>query len=303
MFFRKDQTEVEINRVFGKSIANSYKKSRTGDLYIKVGLLTALKMTKTYPISTPFLQPLIKDELENLMNSEDAKSSNVLLALVGAGASAYARWNLSDTPIPTRLRRLKHVPPGWRMDALSGSRFWMASLIGKPAPVRAWLVEIYASAAALGWDAAVKFETSYGAPIASLPFALQALAINGFCYGLIDEARQLPSSLELAIPIALEGYAEGLPQNLWQRIIDDSSGSILPQYYDALAKYWNEDGNPVLDELGAKCGVELMMEANSTLAALIITSTDFGRRYAHAIDEKWEIALLENEPLLFSGIF
>ena len=266
-----------------------------------LALTTALKMTKLFPISTPFLQPLVKEEIENLTASSSI--SGTKLALISAGASAYERWNLTSTPVPTRLQRLQYVPAGWRMNALSGSQFWMASLIGQPAPVRAWLIDLYSYAAALGWDATTKLESSLDSPVPALPFAFQALALNNLINSIKNSTYNLPYGLKQALPIALEGFLEGIADRLWERTISQCAGPATPKCYDALVAIWNTKEQSPIEPMGYNCKSDIIMVSNAEIGELVTKSLRIGELYAKHASSKQEESLMRNEPLVFSGIF
>lgn len=217
MFFGKDKNQKLISDVFGKNMGMFYKDSKDEGSYFAAGLLIAVNMVKAYPEASNLMKEILLEEIENL--STAVKDSKTFLILLNSASIAYAHWAMTSTPILTRLERLKYVSPGWRMDALSGVQYWMSSIMNRPAPVRAWLVDLYCTSAALAWDATVEIESEFTYSVPALPYAFQALAINGLIHGIKLEKQTMPLYLEEALELALGGYANGFPQNLWGNII------------------------------------------------------------------------------------
>ena len=167
-------------------------------------------------------------------------------------------------------------------------------------PLRAWLVDLYCTSAALAWDATVEIESEFTYSVPALPYAFQALAINGLIHGIKLEKQTMPLYLEEALELALGGYANGFPQNLWGNIIQDTAGPVLPTYYDALQKYSAIHGVPPIEALGLDKGGTIILSSNITISLLMMTSVDVGKLYVRAVDNTWVNNLISNEPMIIA---
>ena len=310
MFFNRDRTELAIEETLGKTVAGAYRQAKANDPLLEHALIAAFRMANLFPEGAQVLKPLLREELEYLINlsTSNTTGSSAAVVLIGAAASAYGRWSLIPVPasVPIRLRRLNLIPAGWRFDALSGLRYWSPSLFGQVPPLKAWMTDLYTISAALSWDAAVKIETWIEFDIPGLTYALQAIALDSIVKTLVNSEQILPAALTMALPLVLNGYADGLAKNIWVNILNDVSSSISPtSTYNALALRATAHGIKNIEpfETDSEKAPEFHADLEDFLSELVEEAIEFGKKYSQLINRNSEDRLLQSEFFIFSAIF
>lgn len=306
MFFNRDRTETAISKALGKTVAGAYKQLKNNDLAFEPTMTALLRAINIFPEGTNLVKTIFQEELENLMTSANRTEAGAAVMMIGAAAGAYERWSIVHLPVsvPTRLQRLRLVPAGWRFDALTGLRYWLPSLIGEIAPVRAWMTDLYLSSAALSWDAAVKIENWIEFEIPALPYALQALALDSMISALNSTEKPLPGLLQRALQLASNGYADGLSKDMWKNISADARTST-GSHYNALALRAGKHGIVGIEpfETTSDGAIETHLALEDFLNELLNDSLEFGKQYSHLADEDRQEHLMRCESFIFSTIF
>jgi len=292
--FLKSREERRVQEVFGREVADLYRDAQKDSLRRQV-VLSCLEMVSMYPEVTPVFAAALRDELTLLLRGDD--HGRVLLAMVAAAFAAVSRWDHVNMLVSERVVRLNSLPVRFRLDALSGVQHWAGSVMGEWAPVRAWLVELYMFVAVLGWECTVKIETHAQTTVPGLEAALQGLALYGLLHGL-GRADNVPPLLVRATDVARDGFSGGFARELWDQIVFNTAGPVLPPRYGELVRLWNAQGGVQIDTIEAEASGLFLLHANSELAALVMIASDFGLRYAQHVDVVWERRLIETEPLV-----
>lgn len=220
MFRRRDPIARDIQVTFGPKVARLYEQAH--DVDMKVALQSALAMTKIPGINGPEMARLLSFEIYRVTTSEiehmppmlsTNRESEYLRVMLGTALKAEQRWLLTGSRLQNLMGRLDLVPAGWRLDAMTGLRYWIGSLIGLPAPIRAFAAELHTVAAAFAWRTAVELERSLGRPMPGLPYAVQAVALDALTEHLPD--RFAHGWWQNGVEEALNGYANGLAIDAW----------------------------------------------------------------------------------------
>lgn len=294
MFFQQDRTEARVRLAFGPRLASVYHLDALEGLPVQAGFKLALRMLELHQ-SGDLLLPLLRAELEYLYQGSLTQDHG-LLALIAAGSAAYARWDYLLTPVAARLDQLSCVPLGQRFEALSGSRLWLASLPEHSPHLRAGLVELYSSAAALGWDAVTRLQALSVPAVLALQYAFQALALDGLAYGLNQHAGA-PDLLKKAMTAALREYGNGVADRLWLQLLMETAGLHLPPLYNTLASHMTAHALPSFRMLRDEEDPSRLQAINELIKALVAEAGALGRRAANRTQADWTADLL-NEPLV-----
>jgi hypothetical protein len=292
--FLKSREERRIQEVFGREVAALYRDAPKDSLR-RQAVVSCLEMVSVYPEVTPVFAAALRDELALLLRGAD--QGRVPLAMVAAAFAAVSRWDHVNLPAARMASRLESLPVQFRLDALSGVQYWAGSVMGEWAPVRAWLVELYAFAAVLAWECTVKIETHAETIVPGLDAALQGLALYGLLHGL-GRADCVPPFLVRATEVARDGFSGGFARELWDQVVFNTAGPILSPHYGELVRLWNAQGGVQIDTIEAEESVLFLLHVNTELATLVIIASDFGLRYAQHVDAAWERRLIETEPLV-----
>lgn len=247
-----------------------------------------LKILRRHSEGTEKIRPLLLEEINILLRQNDSMDPRILPLMIGTGLAAYDRWNLCSSSFESRLERLRRVPPGWRLEAISGSRFWATTMLGHPAPVRAWLVELHASAAALAWDTAMHLELKLGQQLDGLSYSLHALALASLINSLQKSEEWQSIYLKMAIEMIFKEYASGIAKNILQ---------VTEGYYNPLIEYSIEHGLPgaeILDVYDAP----KQMESRTQIVILMLSAGDLGKRFQRWSALEWENNIIKSDPVV-----
>jgi hypothetical protein len=304
MFWRRDKTEMDVKDVFGLEIAKEFRRSKLHDPVMHNSILTALKMIFIIPKNKDHITPIIREEIIRLIKDQrtSANGSGSLVVAVGAGYNSYRNWGMARVPFRALNDRIGFVPAGWRMEALSGLRYWIASLTGEPVPIKAYMADIFTLSATMAWDASIKIESIIGKYVVGLPYSLQAIVIEAMVEGIIKDAAQISATLQKAAEAAVEGYANGMPLKIWSNIVDWSNTTY--NYYDALAILSKGHGIMGISELGVDIenAVDTHLDIETELKLLRENATEFGIKYNLLRSQESFDDLLEHHSYILSSI-
>lgn len=305
MFRRRDPVARDLQATFGVKAARLY--DQPGDTDAKVALQSALAMTRVPGVDGPLMAHLIGDEIYSLVTGEIEQMPSVLSTdregeylrvMLGAALQSERRWALSGAQLDELTARLNLVPGGWRLDAMTGLRYWMASLVALPAPVRAVAAELHAVSSAFAWRAAVRMERFLDRPMPGLPYAAQAVALEALVDGL--PARLTASWARGGVNAALDGYVNGLAIGMWDAITR-GSGPLTDELVLRAAGHGVIGLRPVGTEIPQ--AVETRLRLEEELEGLRVTVRDVGASHATQVIEEGIDALLARHEYVMSRLF